>query len=288
MKLSVLKGDITDQHVDVIVNAANTRLAHGAGVAGAVVEKGGRGIQKESDDFIRRIGSLNDGDVAMTGPGRLSCKKIIHAVGPEWRIGEEKSKLLLRRACQESLITASNSGFKSIAFPAISSGIYGMPKDVCAKVMFDAVNQYVLRRDPTRQTLIDIRFVNIDDPTVKVFKKEFIKFFQLEKEPSFAIGAVASNTRGSKRGGKKGGHPDHTLKGKHDDVDDPLRTKHDPQLKSFSAAVKGGRREGADSRDVASASPKSKVLKPGVSLVLSLEELIVKVMYVKVSPAPSS
>ena len=264
MKLSVLKGDITDQHVDVIVNAANTRLAHGAGVAGAIVEKGGRVIQKESDDVIRRIGFLSDGEVAMTGPGRLSCKKIIHAVGPEWRIGEEKSKLLLRRACQESLVTASTNGFKSIAFPAISSGIYGMPKDVCAKVMFDAVKEYVLRRDPAKQILSDIRFVNIDDPTVKVFKKEFVNFFQLAKEPSSAIAASASNSRRSKRGGKKGGHPNHTVKDKHDDVDDPLRTKHDPTPKSFSAAVKGDRREGADSRDGASASPKGKVSKPEV------------------------
>lgn len=288
MKLSVLKGDITDQHVDVIVNAANTSLAHGSGVAGAIVKKGGRGIQKESDAFITRHGLLNDGDVAMTGPGKLSCKKIIHAVGPEWRIGEEKSKRLLKQACQESLVTASNSGFKSIAFPAISSGIFGMPKDVCAKVMFDAVNECVLRRDPARQTLTDIRFVNIDDPTVKVFKKEFINFFQLEKEPPFAIGATASNTRRSKRGGKKGGHPDHTVKSKHDDIDDPLRTKHDPTPKSFSAAVKGDRREGADSRDGASASPKGKVSKPEVSLALNLEELIVKVMYVNVAPAPSS
>ena len=262
MKLSVLKGDITDQHVDVIVNAANARLLHGAGVAGAIVRKGGRGIQNESDDFIRRHGVLNDGEVAMTGPGKLCCKKIIHAVGPEWRIGEQNSKRLLKMVCQEILITASNNGFKSIAVPAISSGIYGMPKDVCAKVMLDAVNECVLRPDLAKQTLTDIRFVNIDDPTVKVFKKEFINFFQLEKEPSFANGARASNTRRSKRGGKRGGHSDHTVKDKHDNLDDPLRAKHDPS--PFSAAVKGDRREGADSRDGALASPKGKVSKTEV------------------------
>lgn len=287
MKLSVLNGDITDQHVDVIVNAANTSLGHWGGVAGAIVKKGGRGIQKESDAFVKRNGLLSDGEVAMTGPGKLPCKKIIHAVGPEWRIGEEKSKQLLKRACQDSLVTASNSGFKSIAFPAISSGIFGMPKDVCAKVMFDAVNEYVLRRDPARQTLTDIRFVNIDDPTVKVFKKEFINFFRREKGPSFAIGARASNTRRSKRGGKRGGHSDHTVSDKHDNVDDPLRTKQDPPPKSFSAAVKGDRREGADSRDGASASPKGKVSKTEATLVLSLEELIVKVLHVSDALASS-
>lgn len=248
------------------MNAANTSLSHGAGVAGAIVKKGGSGIQKESDDFIRRHGYLHDGEVAVTGPGKLSCKKIIHAVGPDWRIGEDNSKQLLKRACQESLVTASNNGFKSIAFPAISSGIFGMPKDVCAKVMFDAVNEYVLRRDPTKQTLTDIRFVNIDDPTVKVFKKEFINFFQLEKEQSFANVPRASNTRRSKRGGKKGGHPDPTVKDKQDDVDDPLRAKHDSPPKSFSAAVKGDRREGVDGRDGSSASPKGKASETEVHL----------------------
>ena len=283
MKLSVLKGDITDQHVDVIVNSANTALAHGAGVAGAIVMKGGRGIQKESDAFIRRNGFLHDGEVAMTGPGKLSCKKIIHAVGPEWRIGEEKSKRHLKLACNESLITASNNGFKSIAFPAISTGIYGMPKDVCAKVMFDAVYEYLLRKDPAKQTLTDIRFVNIDDPTVKVFKKEFINFFELQKEPSFANSTRASNTRKSKQGGERGGHPDHTVKDKHDNVDDPLRTKHDSPPKSFSAAVKGNRREGADSQDWVTASPKGKVSNTEVSLVLRLEVLFVNVLFAKVA-----
>lgn len=186
VKLSVLKGDITDQRVDVIVNAANDRLAHGAGVAGAIVTKGGSSIQKESDNFIKLHGSLRDGEVAVTGPGRLPCKKIIHAVGPMWNIGEKKSKRLLKMACQESLVTAGNSNFKSIAFPAISSGIYGMPRDVCAKVMFAAVKEYVMQRDPRNQTLTDIRFVIIDDPTVNAFKKEFTNFFQLEIEKSFA------------------------------------------------------------------------------------------------------
>ena len=260
------------------MNAANTRLAHGAGVAGAIVKKGGRGIQKESDDFIRCNGLLDDGKVVMTGPGKLPCKKIIHAVAPEWRIGEEKSKRLLKRACHESLVTASNNGFKSIAFPAISSGIYGMPKDVCAKVMFDAVSEYVSRRHTAKQTLTDVRFVNIDDPTVKVFKKEFIDFIQLEKEPSFANAPRASNARRSKRGRKKGGHPDNTVNDKHDNIHDPLRTKQDALPKSFSAVVKGDRRDGADSPDGASALPKGKASKSKTSLVLSLEELIVKVM----------
>ena len=243
----------------MIVNAANDRFAHGAGVAGAIVKKGGSIIQKESDTFIKRYGLLNDGEVAMTGPGRLPCKKIIHAVGPMWHIGEKKSKHLLKMTCQESLVTASNNGFKSIAFPAISSGIYGMPKHVCAKVMFGAVKEYVMHRDPQKQTLTDIRFVNIDDPTVNVFKKEFINFFQLKKEHLFADSAKASNTQTSKQGGEKGGHPGRAVKDRHDDLDDRLTTKSDSPPKTFSDAVKGNKREGADGRKGSQASPKGKV-----------------------------
>ena len=262
VKLTVSKGDITDQHVDAIVNAANDRLAHGAGVAGAIVKKGGSGIQKESDNFIKRYGRLNDGEAAMTGPGKLPCKKIIHAVGPMWNIGEKESKRLLKMACHESLAIAGDIGFKSIAFPAISSGIYGMPKDVCAKVMFGAVKEYVMQRDPQKQTLTDIRFVNIDDPTVNVFKKEFINFFQLEKEHLLANSAKTSNARRSKRGGKKGSHPGRAVQDKHVDLDDSLTKKSDSPQKTFSDAVKGNKHEGADGRDGPSASPKGKASEP--------------------------
>ena len=184
-----MKGDITDQQVDAIVNAANARLDHGAGVAGAIIKKGGHGIQKESDHYIHQHGRLKDGEVATTGAGKLPCKRIIHAVGPIWRKAEqEKCKKALRMACLESLAAASGKKCKSIAFPAISSGIYGMPKDVCAKVMFDAVKEYLTKRDPSTLTLIDIRFVNIDDATVKVFKREFMEFFQIQRDNLLAVG----------------------------------------------------------------------------------------------------
>ena len=254
VKLSVLKGDITDQHVDVIVNAANTRLDHGAGVAGAIIKKGGSGIQKESENYIKRYGLLNDGEVAMTGPGKLHCKRIIHAVGPMWRSAEqEKCRKVLKMACHDSLAAANGKGFKSIAFPAISSGIYGMPKNICAKVMFDAVEEYARQRNPSKETLTDIRFVIIDDPTVKVFKKEFMEFFHLQKDQSLAIGSKASNLRRSKRGKKKG-------KDGTNDFRDPLTSNSDSPPKSFSDAVKGDRREDADGGRGSSASSEGSAL----------------------------
>ena len=228
-----MKGDITDQQVDAIVNAANTRLDHGAGVAGAVIKKGGYGIQKESDNYIRQHGLLKDGEVAMTGAGKLPCKRIIHAVGSMWRKAEqEKCKRALRMACLESLAAASGKKFKSIAFPAISSGIYGMPKDICAKIMFDAVKEYVTRRDPSKATLIDIRFVNIDDLTVKVFKKEFIEFFQIQKDNPLASGPKTPNPSRPNRGKNRG-------TSRPNDVNHPLTPDINSSPKSFSDALKG-------------------------------------------------
>ena len=233
VKLSVMNGDITDQQVDAIVSAANTRLDHGVGVAGAVIKKGGYGIQKESDNYIREHGLLKDGEVAMTGAGKLPCKRIIHAVGPMWRKAEqEKCKRALRMACLESLAAASGKKCKSIAFPAISTGIYGMPKDICAKIMFDAVKEYVTQKDPSKSTLIDIRFVNIDDLTVKVFKKEFIEFFQIQKKSLLASGPKTPNPSRSRRGKHKG-------TSRLNDVNHPLTPDINSSPKSFSDASKG-------------------------------------------------
>ena len=233
VKLSVMNGDITDQQVDAIVSAANTRLDHGVGVAGAVIKKGGYGIQKESDNYIRQHGLLKDGEVAMTGAGKLPCKRIIHAVGPMWRKAEqEKCKRALRMACLESLAAASGKKCKSIAFPAISTGIYGMPKDICAKIMFDAVKEYVTQKDPSKSTLIDIRFVNIDDLTVKVFKKEFIEFFQIQKNSLLASGPKTPNPSRSRRGKNKG-------TSRLNDVNHLLTPDINSSPKSFSDASKG-------------------------------------------------
>jgi len=120
--LRLVKGDITERDVDVIVNAANSILNHGGGVAGAIVRKGGRLIQEESD----KIGSVPVGSAVMTSAGKLRCKAIIHAVGPRMGEGEEDDKL--KNAVRTSLLLASQNGFVSISMPAISSGTFGFPK----------------------------------------------------------------------------------------------------------------------------------------------------------------
>ena len=175
VKLSVYKGDITNEKVDVIVNAANRELDHIGGVAKAILDKGGQTIQKESWAIVKQRGKLKDGDAVPTKSGKLLCKAVVHVVGPKWfDVGSVNSKKILRRACLNSFSETQKLKMTSIALPAIGSGIYGMPKDVCAEVMFDAVDEFVRQGDPKKKTITDIRFVNIDDPTVLAFEKEFM------------------------------------------------------------------------------------------------------------------
>jgi putative ATPase len=163
--LSLRHGDITDEEVDAIVNAANVGLIHGGGVAGAIVRKGGPSIQLES----LRIRRPQTGEAAITGAGWLPAKYVIHAVGPVWRGNTpERNDELLGSATVAALEIARERGLQSIAFPAISSGIFGFPKDRCAHVMVKAVLNWANSHpsDPPR----DLRFTIIDAETVQVFR----------------------------------------------------------------------------------------------------------------------
>ena len=181
VNLSLYQGDITDERVDAIVNAANEWLQHGAGVAGAIVRKGGRQIQDESNRITSRRGSINVGKAVYTSGGMLPCNYVIHAVGPKWNDhGREECISLLRQACLESLHVAAALGLSSIAFSAISSGIFGMPKNICAQVMFEAMEKFSTSDVVNFCTLRDVRFVIIDEPTLSVFYEEFIKRYPLK------------------------------------------------------------------------------------------------------------
>ncbi len=164
-KLSLRIGDITNEAVDAIVNAANSGLSHGGGVAGAIVRKGGPTIQEESD----RIGRVPTGSAAIAGAGGLPALYVIHAVGPVWRgQSPEESDRLLASATTASLEIARKHKLKSIAFPAVSSGIFGFPKHRCAEVMIAALLTWVGEHpddDPH-----DLRFTIIDEPTVAFFE----------------------------------------------------------------------------------------------------------------------
>jgi O-acetyl-ADP-ribose deacetylase (regulator of RNase III) len=169
--LSLYHGDLTEERVDAIVNAANARLAHGGGVAGAIVRRGGHAIQKESDEWVRRHGPAAHDKPALTGAGKLPCKAVVHAVGPVWGSGDEDAKL--RAAYTASLELAHAQGFTSIAFPSISTGIFGFPVERAAPIALIAVEDFCAAHPDS--SLREIRFTLIDKPTVEVFQREFEK-----------------------------------------------------------------------------------------------------------------
>ncbi len=170
VSIKLIHGDITEEKVDAIVNAANSRLQHGGGVAGIISKKGGPTIQKESNEYVKKFGSIETGNVAVTSGGNLKCKYIIHAVGPVWQGGSNNEETLLYRAVYNSLKKADERGLDSIALPAISTGIFGYPIEKATKVYFSATHDFI-RQNPT--SLRDIRFVIYDEKYLDHFLKEF-------------------------------------------------------------------------------------------------------------------
>ena len=168
--IRLVNGDITERKVDVIVNAANSYLKHGAGVAGAIVRKGGLIIQQESD----KIGHVEVGSAVLTTSGKLPCSAVIHAVGPKMGQGNEDNKL--RKAIQSCLRLAADKDFKSISMPAISSGIFGFPKDRCARILLEESKNFLESKGNANKVSIEIvEFCIFDDETLSYFKSEFVK-----------------------------------------------------------------------------------------------------------------
>jgi O-acetyl-ADP-ribose deacetylase (regulator of RNase III) len=167
--LRLVHGDLTEERVDAIVNAANAQLAHGGGVAGAISRRGGPQIQSESDAWVRQHGLVTHDRPAVTGGGRLPCRHVIHAVGPVWGEGDEDAKLTA--AVSGSLALASELGLTSLALPAISTGIFGFPKDRGARVILDAIVTHLEAHPKT--PLREIRITLIDSPSVAIFAEEF-------------------------------------------------------------------------------------------------------------------
>ena len=145
LKVEIVLGDLTEFPAEVIVNAANTRLQHGGGLAGALSKKGGRVIQEESSYYVKNHGHLNPGDaILLKHVGKLECEAIIHAVGPQWSGGDSHEECILRKAVRESLCACASHGFKTIAFPAIGAGIFRVPESVCAHNMMQAIKEYAI------------------------------------------------------------------------------------------------------------------------------------------------
>jgi O-acetyl-ADP-ribose deacetylase (regulator of RNase III) len=159
--LQAILGDMTMEKVDAIVNAANTHLAHGGGLAGAIVARGGAVIQEESN----RVAPVASGEAAVTTAGDLPCRWVIHAVGPIWGQGDEEAAL--RSAVRASLDHASDLNARSMAVPAISTGIFGYPKKDGTATIVNQCRSWLV--DHPESPLKTLRFTAFDQETAGFF-----------------------------------------------------------------------------------------------------------------------
>jgi len=164
--LELVQGDITQQQVDAIVNAANARLAGGGGVDGAIHRGGGPSIMRELKE--KYPGGCPTGSAVVTGAGNLPAKFVIHAVGPIYRGGQRGEAEKLASAYRKSLELAVQYGCRSVAFPSISTGAYGYPVDEAARIALGTVIGF-LNSAPQKPSLV--RFVLFDRSTLQAYKK---------------------------------------------------------------------------------------------------------------------
>ncbi|MCS7119734.1 MAG: macro domain-containing protein [Candidatus Bathyarchaeota archaeon] len=165
--IRLVRGDITELRVDAIVNAANGFLRLGGGVAGAIRRKGGPEIESECERIIAERGRIPVGEAVITTGGKLKAKYVIHAVGPIY--GEGNEDLKLKSITTNCLRLADKHKLRSIAFPAISTGYFGVPKKICAESMLSAALSYV----KAGTDIEEIVFCLYDDETLNIFKETF-------------------------------------------------------------------------------------------------------------------
>jgi O-acetyl-ADP-ribose deacetylase (regulator of RNase III) len=169
-KLELVRGDITRLEVDAIVNAANSSLLGGGGVDGAIHQAAGPALLEECGRIARERrhipgGPCPAGDAVITGAGKLPCKRVIHTVGPIWRGGREGEADLLASCYRKSLLLAYDQGLKTIAFPNISTGVYGYPKDKAAVVVMETVRK-TLEETPGIEKAV---FVIFDEENYRLY-----------------------------------------------------------------------------------------------------------------------
>jgi O-acetyl-ADP-ribose deacetylase (regulator of RNase III) len=170
--IEVLKGDITKINADAIVNAANSSLMGGGGVDGAIHRNGGPDILKECKDIVAKRGPCNTGEAVITGAGNLLAKFVIHTVGPVWHSGNKNENKLLKNAYINSLRLAEEYTLFSIAFPNISTGVYGYPKELAVKEVKSAIKDY-FTITKHGSSISKVLFVCFDDENFLLYKKHF-------------------------------------------------------------------------------------------------------------------
>jgi O-acetyl-ADP-ribose deacetylase (regulator of RNase III) len=162
-RISAVLGDIVDQEVDAVVNAANSGLLGGGGVDGAILRAGGDAQMRGRHELVERIGSLPTGQAAYSIAGDMRCEWVIHVVGPVYSKREDRSALL--ESCyRQALRVADELGVKTLAFPAVSAGIYGWPLDSAADIAVSTVAA-------TATSVEDIRFVLFGQDALAEFRR---------------------------------------------------------------------------------------------------------------------
>jgi O-acetyl-ADP-ribose deacetylase (regulator of RNase III) len=157
-KITLTKGDITKLKVDVIVNAANTSLLGGGGVDGAIHRAGGPEILKECIEIRNAQGGCPTGEAVITTAGNLTAKNVIHTVGPVWSGGKNNETMLLSNCYFNSLELAKKQELKTIAFPNISTGVYGFPKKQAAEIAVATTKEYTANNPDAFEEIIFICF----------------------------------------------------------------------------------------------------------------------------------
>ncbi|GAA0803120.1 O-acetyl-ADP-ribose deacetylase [Clostridium sp. AF19-22AC] len=161
--IRLLKGDITKVNTDAIVNAANRTLLGGGGVDGAIHRAAGQELLEE----CRTLNGCETGEAKITKAYQLPCKYVIHTVGPVWHGGKKSEEELLGKCYWNSMVIAKENEIKSIAFPAISTGVYGYPKRPAAKIAVDTVKKFM---EQFPETVEDIYFVVFDEESLKIYE----------------------------------------------------------------------------------------------------------------------
>ncbi len=167
-RLELVQGDITKQEVDAIVNAANTGLRGGGGVDGAIHRAGGPEIMAECDRIRAERGGCPTGTAVITTAGRLPARRVIHTAGPRWRGGNHGEPELLASCYKSCLDLAREHGLRTIAFPSISTGVYGYPVDQAARVALTTVRRY-LQEHPDAFDLV--RFVLFSEHDLRTYQE---------------------------------------------------------------------------------------------------------------------
>jgi O-acetyl-ADP-ribose deacetylase (regulator of RNase III) len=162
-QLTAVHGDITSQHVDCIVNAANNSLLGGGGVDGAIHRAAGPELLEET----RSLGGCTTGDAKMSGAYNLPAKAVIHTVGPVWRGGNEGEADLLASCYRCSLELCANAGYESIAFPNISCGVYGYPAQDASDIAVRTVRDWC---DANPDTITEVRFVCFEEKLFEIVR----------------------------------------------------------------------------------------------------------------------